>query len=232
MSLSDSDVVLSVIVPVLNEAGVIPELLTELMVLCEQSEVGVEIIFVDGGSSDNSVGLIAASPFRVLAGPQGRARQMNFGAAAAAGSYLLFLHADTQLPDWAFSRVITALQSGLWGRFDVRIRGDAPMFKVIAWFMNWRSRLSGIATGDQGIFVRETAFIEAGGFPDQPLMEDIALSALLRGREAPVCLRNKVETSGRRWQKRGIWRTILLMWRLRYLYWRGVPAEQLASRYD
>ncbi|WP_373080683.1 TIGR04283 family arsenosugar biosynthesis glycosyltransferase [Zhongshania sp.] len=232
MRVSDSDVVLSVIIPVLNEAEVLPSLLAELATQRAECQDLVEVIFVDGGSSDASLSLIADSGFRLLSGPRGRAKQMNFGAAAAAGSHLLFLHADTQLPECAFERVNNALRSGLWGRFDVRISGDAQMFKVIAWFMNWRSRLSGIATGDQGIFVRETTFIEVGGFPDQPLMEDIALSSLLRERAAPMCLRNKVETSGRRWQERGIWRTIILMWRLRYLYWRGVPAEQLASRYE
>lgn len=232
MSLSDSDVVLSVIIPVLNEAVGLPALLAVLAEQAAQCQDTVEVIFVDGGSSDASTALIAASAFRLISGPRGRAKQMNLGASQAAGSYLLFLHADTQLPERAFDRVINTLERGLWGRFDVRIRGDAQMFKVIAWFMNWRSRISGIATGDQGIFVRETAFIEVGGFPDQPLMEDIALSSALREREAPICLRNKVETSGRRWQERGIWRTILLMWHLRYLYWRGVPAEQLASRYE
>ncbi len=232
MSVCDSDAVLSVIIPVLNEAAGLPALLTELIEQCGQCQNAVEVIFVDGGSSDASAALIAVSGFRLVAGPRGRARQMNVGASLASGGYLLFLHADTLLPKHAFDRVISVLESGLWGRFDVRIRGKAQMFKVISWFMNWRSRLSGIATGDQAIFVREAAFIEVGGFPDQPLMEDIALSSLLREREAPVCLRNKVETSGRRWQERGVWRTILLMWRLRYLYWRGVPAEQLASRYE
>ena len=232
MSLSDSDAVLSVIIPVLNEAVGLPALLSKLAEQCAQCQDAVEIIFVDGGSTDASSVLITASGFRLVSGPRGRARQMNYGASLSAGMYLLFLHADTQLPERAFDRVISVLQNGLWGRFDVRIRGKAQMFKVIAWFMNWRSRLSGIATGDQGIFVRESAFIDVGGFPDQPLMEDIALSIALREREAPICLRNKVETSGRRWLERGIWRTILLMWRLRYLYWRGVPAEQLANRYE
>ncbi|MEP6964110.1 MAG: glycosyl transferase, partial [Polaromonas sp.] len=148
------------------------------------------------------------------------------------GDLLLFLHADTRLPDEADRLVITALAGGaVWGRFDVRITGRARTLRVIAGCMNLRSRVSGIATGDQAMFMTRAAFAAAGGFGDQPLMEDISLSRRLLDLSAPVCLRARVATSGRRWESRGVWRTVLLMWRLRYAYWRGAAPEGLAEMY-
>jgi rSAM/selenodomain-associated transferase 2 len=158
---------------------------------------------------------------------------MNAGAAAACGDVLLFLHADTRLPTAADDMVLDGLQaSGLaWGRFDVTIEGCSPVLAMIAGAINLRSRLSGIATGDQAIFVARAAFQDAGGFPDITLMEDVALSRALKRVSAPLCLRASVTTSGRRWEKHGIWRTILLMWRLRLAYFLGAEPARLARRY-
>jgi rSAM/selenodomain-associated transferase 2 len=220
---------LSIIVPVLNEAAALPDALPHLAALHAQ---GAEVIVADGGSTDGSVGRWRAAADRMVQAPRGRARQMNAGAAAASGEVLLFLHADTRLPEDALERIRTACRDGaLWGRFDVRIRGDARMLAVVAALMNLRSRLTGIATGDQAIFVRRDAFLDAGGYPDQPLMEDIELSRRLKRTGRPACLRDKAVTSGRRWERSGVWRTILLMWRLRLLYWLGVPADALARSY-
>ena len=158
---------------------------------------------------------------------------MNVGAQAATGTLLLFLHADTRLPDGALNQVRSALASGEhdWGRFDVAIEGRSRLFPLIALMMNWRSRLSGIATGDQAIFVRCARFDAVGGFADQPLMEDIELSRRLRRRGRPACLRARVVTSGRRWERHGVWRTVLLMWWLRLLYWMGVSPQRLVQAY-
>jgi rSAM/selenodomain-associated transferase 2 len=223
---------LSVVIPVLNEAPGLALLCSTLRSQLADTDHSIELIFVDGGSTDGSAETIARHGFPCLRSGRGRAAQMNLGAAAATANYLLFLHADSELPDAALDSVISVLGKELWGRFDISISGDAKMFGVIAFFINWRSRLSGIATGDQGIFVRRSVFNAVGGFLDQTLMEDIALSAALRKLSAPVCLRTKITTSGRRWQHRGIWRTILLMWRLRFMYWRGVSPQSLAKRYE
>ncbi|MEX2353478.1 MAG: TIGR04283 family arsenosugar biosynthesis glycosyltransferase, partial [Gammaproteobacteria bacterium] len=165
---------------------------------------------------------------------QGRARQMNVGATAARGDVLVFLHADTRLPvnaDRIISQALAGKHKG-WGRFDVYIEGQSCMLRIVAWLMNLRSRLSGIATGDQTIFVKRSLFEQVGGFPDQPLMEDIEISRRLKRFCRPVCLKDKVTTSGRRWESRGIWRTILLMWKLRLAYWLGIPPERLARAYQ
>jgi rSAM/selenodomain-associated transferase 2 len=214
----------------LDEAATLPALLAHLAHWREQ---GCEVVLVDGGSTDASVALATSSGFRVLSAARGRARQMNAGAQAAQGSSLLFLHADTRLPDAAQAEVLNALSrpDGVWGRFDVRIEGRSLLLPVVAALMNLRSRLSGIATGDQAMFMRREIFDVAGGFPDQALMEDIEMSSRLRRYARPVCLRARVTTSGRRWDQRGVWRTILLMWRLRWAYWRGVPADVLEKAY-
>jgi rSAM/selenodomain-associated transferase 2 len=168
----------------------------------------------------------------VLASPRGRALQMNAGAAAARHAVLLFLHADTRLPAGAAADIAGALERGAgWGRFDVRIVGRPWMLRVVALLMNLRSRASGIATGDQAIFVRRDLFDAVGRFPEQPLMEDIELSRRLRRHARPACLPSRVATSGRRWESRGVWRTIVLMWWLRWRYWRGTPADELARAY-
>jgi rSAM/selenodomain-associated transferase 2 len=215
--------------PVLNEADAIVRTLGSLSAFRQR---GVELVVVDGGSLDDTVRLAHEQGCVVVSAERGRARQMNAGAAQARGAVLLFLHADTELPYNADAQVLAAIGAGArWGRFDVRISGKAAMLPVVAALMNLRSRSSGIATGDQAIFVRRDAFEIVGGFPDQPLMEDIELSARLRRLYRPACLRAKVVTSGRRWETRGVWRTIFLMWRLRWRYWRGESAERLAQAY-
>ena len=219
---------LAIVVPMLDEAATLPALLVHL---AGWRARGCEVVLVDGGSRDDSVEMARAAGFRVLIAERGRARQMNAGAQACGGALLLFLHADTRLPEAADAMVRAALAVQAWGRFDVRIDGRPLMLRVVAALMNLRSRLSGIATGDQAIFVRRDVFEAVGGFPDQPLMEDIELSCRLLRVSRPACLRARVRTSGRRWEQRGVWRTIALMWRLRWAYWRGVPAERLAEAY-
>lgn len=219
---------LSIIVPVLNEAHALPQLLERLLPLH-----GSELIIADGGSDDGSADIAQCAGCTLVRSARGRARQMNAGAARARGEILLFLHADTQLPDGAAALIAQALSGGAscWGRFDVRIAGRALMLPVVARMMNLRSRLTGIATGDQAMFVSRAAFDAVGGFPDQPLMEDVELSKRLRALSRPACIARCATTSGRRWEAHGVWRTMLLMWRLRWKYWRGVPASQLAQAY-
>ncbi len=221
--------VLSIVMPALNEAAGIAATLQALQPLRER---GVELVLADGGSSDGTAALATPWVDQVLAAPRGRAHQMNAGAAQARAALLLFLHADTRLPPQADEQVLQALAGGAcWGRFDVHIDGRPWMLRVVAAAMNLRSRLSGIATGDQAIFVTRAAFERVGGFPAQPLMEDIELSARLKRLGRPACLRARVHTSGRRWEQRGVWRTIVLMWRLRWRYWRGESAARLAEAY-
>ena len=223
---------LSIVMPVLDEAEGLPATLQALSALRQR---GVYLIVVDGGSTDDTAALAAAAADRVLAGPavpRGRARQMNAGAAVARGDVILFLHADTLLPPDADALIAQALVQGArWGRFDVCIGGGAALFPVIAALMNWRSRLTGIATGDQALFVERKLFTTLGGYADQPLMEDIEISRRLRAVARPACLRARVQTSGRRWLQHGVWRTVLLMWRLRWRYWRGESPESLARAY-
>lgn len=221
---------LSVIVPMLNERQELPVLLERLLSLKRQ---GCEVIIVDGGSTDTSAILAAGAGFRVIASERGRARQQNAGAATATGHVLLFLHADTQLPAGALSLIERALVRGscCWGRFDVAISGRSIWLPMVAHLINWRSRLTGIATGDQAMFMRRDVFFHLGGFPEIPLMEDVALSKRLLEHSRPSCIRQRLTTSGRRWEQNGVWSTIFLMWRLRWSYWRGVPAEQLAKAY-
>ena len=221
---------LSVIVPVLNEEAVIEATLASLQPLRDQ---GAELILVDGGSSDATMWLAVPYVDQRMDSARGRANQMNAGAAAARAEILLFLHADTRLPSGALEAILDGLETSAkrWGRFDVIIEGQAFMLRVVAAMMNWRSRFTGIATGDQAIFIRKAEFLAVRGFPQQALMEDIAISRTLKERSAPLCLRQKVTTSGRRWLNGGVWRTIGMMWRLRLLYWLGVPAEQLVKEY-
>ncbi|WP_409523194.1 TIGR04283 family arsenosugar biosynthesis glycosyltransferase [Nitrincola sp. MINF-07-Sa-05] len=220
---------LSIIIPVLNEAAMIQTQLNRLQPLREHAE----LILVDGGSQDGTLEHAGPLVDIVLQCAPGRATQMNLGAAHARTDRLLFLHLDTQLELVALQALLIRWpdSSRVWGRYDVNISGSHPMLRVVAWMINLRSRLSGIATGDQALFVSRGLFESVGGFPEQPLMEDIEISCRLGSLQRPLCLRARVTTSGRRWQEKGLWRTILLMWSLRFAYWRGVSAEALAVRY-
>ena len=221
---------LSIIIPTLNEAETIVPTLISLQRLHSRD---VEIIVVDGRSTDHTVALAGPFADRVETARRGRASQMNAGAAAARGDVLLFLHADTQLPDRGVELVRDALARAdrVWGRFDVRIDSRHPVLALVAHMMNLRSRWSGIATGDQAMFVRRRDFERIGGFPDIPIMEDIALAGALRRLSWPACLSTPVLTSGRRWQRRGVMRTILLMWRLRLAFFLGADLADLAVDY-
>ena len=221
---------LSVIIPALDEAAGIGGTLRALQPLRAARH---EVIVVDGGSRDGTPEAARPLADRVLAAPRGRADQMNAGADAAAGDVLLFLHADTRLPAGADRTVLDGLAASgaSWGRFDVRIDGRSPLLALIAWLMNRRSRLTGIATGDQAMFVTRAAFAAVGGFPALALMEDVALSKRLKRFSAPLCLRERAVTSGRRWESHGVLRTIVLMWWVRLRYFFGTSPERLAEIY-
>ena len=238
-------ITLSIVIPLLNEADNLPRLMGHLAHL---NPAPYQVILVDGGSTDNSVAiakelieiLIDSSTsvisgqvidWQIIESAAGRALQMNAGAELATGDVLLFLHADTQLPNHAIADITSAVRQAAWGRFDVRLDSSAWMLKVVSQMINWRSRLSGIATGDQAIFIKKPLFKQLGGYPQQPLMEDIELCKRLKAIGKPACLRSKVITSARRWQQYGTWRTIGLMWHLRFDYWRGVSADNIKQRY-
>ena len=221
--------VISIVMPVLDEADGIVAALAALQPL---RAAGAEVLVVDGGSTDATVALATPLADRVIAAPRGRASQMNAGAAVARGEVLLFLHADTILPEGAVHLIAAAVSaSRVWGRFDVAINGRSPWLPLVATLMSRRSRLTGIATGDQAMFVTRSAFTTVGGFPDLPLMEDIELSKRLLQHSRPACIAARVTTSGRRWERHGIWRTILTMWRFRLRYFLGADPAQLAREY-
>jgi rSAM/selenodomain-associated transferase 2 len=223
---------LSLVIPVLNEASLMIPMLRSLTALRER---GAEVIVVDGGSRDESVRIARESGCTdlIVTAPRGRGAQMNAGAARARGDVLLFLHVDTRLPPDADSEVLHLVGAGEgWGRFDVRIEGRHWLLRVVARMMNLRSRVTGIATGDQAIFVTRALFERSGGFPQQLLMEDIALSSHLRRSSAPLRPRGKAVTSGRRWERNGVARTILLMWWLRLAYFFGASPLDLARTYE
>jgi rSAM/selenodomain-associated transferase 2 len=220
---------LSIIVPVLDEAAIIA---SALQALAPFRQRGAEVIVVDGDSRDATAELAHPHADRVITAGRGRGVQMNAGARLAAADALLFLHADTKLPPDGDRLVVRALgQANAWGRFDVRIEGRSPLLTVAATLMNWRSRLTGIATGDQAMFMTRKIFVGAGGFPEIPLMEDIAFSQKLKGIAPPICLAERVVTSGRRWEQHGVVRTMLMMWRLRLAFFLGADPAALARRY-
>jgi rSAM/selenodomain-associated transferase 2 len=224
---------LSIIMPVLDEATEIEAALAALAPLRAR---GAEVIVADGGSRDGTAEKARRLADRVLAAPRGRSLQMNAGAAAACGDVLMFLHADTRLPGDADRLVLDGLaQSGhasdrIWGRFDVRFDGSG-LLNVVATMINMRSRMTGIATGDQAMFMTRAAFEHAGGFPPIALMEDVALSAKLKRTGRPLALRARVTTSARRWRKHGALRTVLLMWALRLRFFLGADPAKLARAY-
>ena len=224
-------VALSIVIPCLNEAAGIVRTLELLQPMRAR---GAEIVVADGGSSDGSATLAAPLADRLVHAPRGRAAQMNAGAAAAAADILLFMHADCVLPPAADASIIQGLAASgrQWGRFDIVLDGRNPLLRVIAGMMNLRSRWTGIATGDQGIFMTKKLFAHLGGFPALPLMEDIALSRQARRAGAPLCLRARIIASARRWERHGVLRTVLLMWRLRLAFFLGADPVGLALRYD
>jgi rSAM/selenodomain-associated transferase 2 len=220
---------LTIVVPVLNEAAIIVAALRALAPLRAR---GAEVIVADGGSRDGTAKLAAPFADRIVTVRRGRGAPMNAGAALGTGDALLFLHADTTLPDNADRLINAALAHRAWGRFDLRIAGRHPLLAVVARMIDLRSRLTGIATGDQAIFISRAAFQKVGGFPELPLMEDIAISRQLKRLCRPFCIATPVVTSGRRWEQNGVIRTIVLMWRLRLSYYLGVEPALLAKLYD
>jgi rSAM/selenodomain-associated transferase 2 len=220
---------LTIVIPVLNEAAII---VAALQALAPLRARGAEIIVADGYSRDDTARLAEPLADRVITVRRGRGTAMNAGAALGTGDALLFLHADTALPDGANCLIDAALAHRAWGRFDLRIAGRHPLLAVVARMINWRSRATGIATGDQAIFVSRKAFEAVGGFPDLPLMEDIAIARRLKRLCRPFCIATPAVTSGRRWEHNGVVRTILLMWRLRLSYYLGVEPALLAALYD
>ena len=226
----DMSPMLSIIIPVLNEQETIGHSLAALKPLRQR---GVEVIVVDGGSTDTTLALARPLANLTLSAPLGRACQMNAGARRAQGEHFLFLHSDTALPEQAVELIAGALNQGerMWGRFDVRFDSRLRILRVVSFMMNRRSRWTGIATGDQAMFVQRRAFERVGGFPEIALMEDVALSKSLKRLSPPVCLRARVTTSGRRWEKNGALRTIFLMWRLRAAFFLNADPSRLAERY-
>lgn len=224
----DEESQLSVIIPALNESRTIT---TSLICLQPLRQSGHEIILVDGGSSDDTVSLAEGLVDQILTSRPGRALQMNLGARHAWGDTLLFLHADSLLPTDVISRISKALSKREWGRFNIRLSGRNPLFRIIERMINWRSCISGIATGDQAIFLAKELFFKLGGYAEIPLMEDVELSKRLKAYGRPACVRSPLITSSRRWEKNGILRTVLQMWRLRWAYYKGASAEQLANEY-
>ena len=222
---------ISIIIPCLNEAAGIRETLRALRPLRKR---GAELIVVDGGSSDGTAAFAAPWADLVLTAPRGRASQMNAGAARARGAILLFLHADSVPPAEADALIVNGLNRTRrnWGRFDARIAGSHPLLRVVETFMNLRSRLTAVATGDQGIFVTKSLFTAVGGYPEIALMEDIALTKRLKSFGPPLCLKHRISTSARRWERDGVLRTIFLMWRVRLAFWLGADPGRLAVRYD
>jgi rSAM/selenodomain-associated transferase 2 len=220
---------LCIVMPVLDEAT---SLAARLKALDELRRRGARVVVVDGGSQDGTLAVAREHADLAFLAPRGRASQMNAGAAACPADVLLFLHADTVLPDNADVLVRRAtLGPFSWGRFDVKIDSPLPLLRLVSTMMNVRSRWTGIATGDQAIFVRHDLFRRIGGFPDLPLMEDIAISRTLKRHSRPACLRERVATSARRWERHGVWRTIWLMWRLRAAYFLGADPRRLAVQY-
>lgn len=223
---------ISIIVPIYNESDIVPDLIRSL------SDFAAEIIIVDGGSTDGTwqrLNELKTDSMLCLHSDAGRAVQMNYGALRTTGDILLFLHADTRLPPGALSLIEEGLHlqpERQWGRFDVQFDHAGPILRIVARAMNLRSNWTSICTGDQAVFVWRLAFLGIGGFAPIRLMEDVDLSRRLRRRSRPLRIRETVTTSSRRWKSFGVWRTIGLMWKLRWLYWWGVPTSSLTARYD
>jgi rSAM/selenodomain-associated transferase 2 len=220
--------VISIIIPTLNEFATLPATLAPLQPLRGKQ---IEIIIADGGSCDHTLNIARNFADTCFSTQRGRARQMNAGAAKAKGEILLFLHSDSQLPANAINMIEQHSLPNQWGRFDVNLNGKHWLFSVIGWLMNHRSCLTGIVTGDQGLFLHRTIFEKVGGFSDIPLMEDIAISKQLRKYSRPICLKPKITVSVRYWEQHGVWRSLLRMWWLRLAYFFNVSTETLAKNY-
>ena len=216
------------IIPTLNEISRVSQLVSQLQTIAAQ---GHEVLVVDGGSQDGTDAALRQHGFTVYNSPPGRAKQMNVGARNTSNDILVFLHADTILPEAAVKKILHACCKQDWGRFDVSFNEKGVIFKLIATMMNFRSCISGIVTGDQCLFVKRELFNRVGGYPDIPLMEDIALSKKLKKFGFPVCLHDRVITSARRWKQNGVLNTILLMWYLRFAYAVGVSPYKLHRFY-
>ena len=220
---------LTIVIPVLNEARILPARLEALQFFRSRN---VELIVVDGGSTDDSLEISLPLCDRTLKAPAGRAKQMNEGARHASSGWLLFLHVDTRLEGEAFEALLEALsREPDWGWFNVRIEGKHPLLSLTAAMMNARAALTKVVTGDQGLFMKKALFDAVGGFPDMPLMEDVALSKALRGVAKSTVIRTPLATDGRRWDQGGWFRTVLQMWGLRFAYWAGVGPDRLAGYY-
>ena len=218
----------SIIIPVLNEESSIKDLLHQLQTYRQQ---GHEVIVVDGGSNDNTCSISKPLSDKVITSESGRALQMNNGAAHSENDILWFLHADTLISDKAIEKIQQALNKNDWGRFNIKLSGSNILFRVIEKMMNVRSCLTGIVTGDQGIFVKKHVFNAVNGYPNIPLMEDIEISKKLKLISRPICIKEILTTSSRRWEEKGILSTVLLMWKFRLLYWLGVSADRLSAQY-
>lgn len=219
---------ISVVIPAFNESDNIIPTLKCLQTLRSK---GHEVILADGHSTDNTIVLAEPLVDKIIHSAKGRAVQMNNAASHAQGEILWFIHADTIVPDNAHQLILNKIDNNHWGRFDVRLSGQHFLFRIIEHLMNFRSRVSGIATGDQGIFIRKHIFQKLNGYADIPLMEDIEMSKRLKQISRPACISEKLITSSRRWEKHGIIKTILLMWRLRLAYFLGVSPSKLVTKY-
>lgn len=233
----DREPTVAIIMPVLNEATRVEAGLKSLY----RCDMFNEVIVVDGGSDDTTGDVVrrfigqnseAKAILRFVVAPRSRALQMNAGAWKAKSDVLLFLHVDARLPDSAMDSVRGAIRQGAcWGRFDMRLDDDAVIFRIIEWSMNMRSALTGIATGDQAIFVRRDVFRMLGGYASIPLMEDVEFCKRLKWVGAPALIGKQVRASTRRWRQHGIIRTVILMWFLRLFYWLGVTPKAVARLY-
>ena len=219
---------ISIIIPVLNEEQSVKALLQQLQIYRQQ---GHEVIVVDGGSDDETVPISKLLADKVITSESGRAKQMNKGVAQSTNEVLWFLHADTSISENAIKTIQESLNKYDWGRFNIKLSGSNFLFRIIENMINIRSCLSCVATGDQGIFVKRKTFESIGGYSEIPLMEDVALSNKLKNVSRPVCVKEMLTTSSRRWENKGIIKTTLLMWYLRFLYWIGVSPNTLANLY-
>ncbi len=218
---------LSIVIPVINESAGLNNQLARLNQQLS-SLASKEIIVSDGGSNDDTLSIAQSHGCNIVSGPAGRARQLNHGASQASHEWLLFLHADTQLPDNFYSQM---MQASAWGFFTVHLSGSRPVFRLIEKMISGRSSWSGISTGDQAQFFRYDFFRSIGGYPDLPLMEDVAISKLAKARSRPLVINDPVITSSRRWEQNGVLKTILLMWWLRFAFWIGISAKRLHRLY-